>query len=255
MMMFDTHIHLDRIAAERPLDEEIASARAAGVGQFLVPGVDRKSWCSIQQVTGEIDGSLAAFGLHPLAAAEWDGSCRDELVSFLAAENTVAIGEIGLDRFLNVPLVCQEQAFREQLQVAIEHSLPVLVHCRKMIGRLLEVLREEQADRVGGIMHAFGGSEQTARELIDLGFVLSFGGALTYPEAHRISEMARRLPENSIVIETDAPDLAPHPHRGEVNRPVWLALVARRLAEIRGWSLEKTAELTTANARRILKLD
>ena len=133
--------------------------------------------------------------------------------------------------------------------------MPIVIHCRKMPGRLLMILEEEGAGQVGGIMHAFSGSRQTAEKAMQLGFVLSFGGAITYPEARRAIEVLAHLPDEAIVIETDAPDMAPHPHRGQVNQPAWLELVLARLAEIRGWSRDEAADITSANARRILKQD
>ena len=252
-MIFDTHIHLDRCSSELNVAAEVEAARQAGVSQFLLPGVDQAGWQNIQAIADRFDGVQAAFGLHPQAADQWNQDCRNALITFLREEKAVAIGEIGLDRTIDVPMALQEQVFREQLQIAIEFSLPVLIHCRKVPGRLLEILREEKADQVGGIMHAFGGSYQTARSAIDLGFVLSFGGALTYPEARRAIEVVRQLPDDALVVETDAPDLAPHPHRGEPNRPLWISLVVQRLAEIRGWSFEQTVEITTANAQRVLQ--
>ncbi len=253
-MLFDTHIHLDRFAAGFDLDAARAAARAAGVSRFLVPGVERRGWPAIRALAGATEGCLAAYGLHPLAAGEWGVETRDELQLYLREAQGVAVGEIGLDRFVDVPIETQEAAFRGQLRVAVELALPVLIHCRRMPGRVLELLAEEKADRVGGIMHAFGGSWPTARQAVDLGFVLSFGGPVTYPEARRAVEVLQRLPDDAIVVETDAPDLAPHPHRGETNRPAWLVPVLDRVAEIRGWSRERAAEITTANARRVLRL-
>ena len=253
-MLFDTHIHLDRFPPEFGLEQEIAAARKAGVSTFLVPGVSRAGWSGIAEVVAETEGAWPAYGLHPMAATEWDDDCRTELAKYLQSPATVAVGEIGLDRYIDIPMARQEESFRQQLQLATEYGLPVLIHCRKMPGRILEILQEEYTGGAGGIMHAFSGSLESAKVLISLGFVLSFGGALTYPEAKQGVEVLRKLPEDAIVIETDAPDLAPHPHRGEMNRPVWLIQVLERLAEIRGWSLDEAAALTTANARRVLRL-
>jgi TatD DNase family protein len=167
---------------------------------------------------------------------------------------TAAVGEIGLDALIDSPdLEVQERAFRSQLRLAVEAQLPVLIHCRRATGRLLDILREEKSQRVGGIFHAFSGSIETAMEAIRLGFVLGFGGPLTYPNARRILEVLRQVPKDAIVLETDAPDMSPHPHRGEPNAPANLPFIARRVAEVRGWSEEETARVTTENARRILK--
>jgi len=254
-MLIDTHIHLDRFSAELDLEKELIAARKSGVARFVVPGVHRCDWPRLKKMVASIDGGLAAYGVHPLAGEEWDQSCGDELQNFLRDEKAVAVGEIGLDRYVDVVREVQERVFREQLQIAVAEGLPVLIHCRRRTGRILEILQEEKIHRVGGIMHAFGGSYETARKAISLGFVLSFGGSLTYPEARRVVEVLQKAPGDAIVIETDAPDMAPHPHRGCANRPLWLNLVLERLAEIRGWSLEQAAAMTTRNARRALKLD
>ena len=254
-MLIDTHIHLNRLPPGCDVEAELAAARREGITTFLVPGVDRAGWRDVRAVVERTEGGLAAYGLHPLAAHQWNGACREELIASLGGPKVVAVGEIGLDRFVDVPVVVQEQAFREQVRLAVSLSLPVLIHCRKMPGRLLEILAEENAGQVGGIMHAFGGSLPTAKKAMTLGFALSFGGTITYPEARRAIRVLEQLPPEAIVIETDAPDLAPHPHRREVNRAVWLDLVLRRLAEVRGWSFEEAAAITTANARRVLNLD
>ncbi len=253
-MLIDTHIHLDRISPEFDLGVELAEADAAGIKNFLVPGVDRRGWQRLDDVVSATEGAWAAFGLHPMAAAEWNRECGEELYRLLRDREAVAVGEIGLDRYLEVPVAVQEKAFREQISIAVELALPILIHCRKMPGRLLEILAEENAQQVGGIMHAFAGSWQTAKAAMDLGFLLSFGGTLTYPEARRALEVLQQAPDDVIVIETDAPDLAPYPHRGEPNRPVWLKLVLAKLAEVKGWSVERAAEITAANARRVLNI-
>ncbi len=254
-MLIDTHIHLDRFPTEVNLEKELELAAVAGINNFIVPGVDRAGWQNLQSVTASISGARGAYGLHPLAAAEWGPECAGDLRKFLADKNTVAVGEIGLDRYVDVPIEQQEIALREQVRIAIEFSRPLLIHCRKMQGRLLEILKQERSEMVGGIMHAFGGSWPTAKAAIDLGFVISFGGTLTYPEARRSLEVLQRTPDDAIVIETDAPDLAPHPHRGKMNRPAWLELILARLAAVKGWSLVQAAEITSGNARRILKMD
>lgn len=229
-------------------------ARRAGVGAFLVPGVRRSGWPGLSRLVRSSPAIWGAPGLHPLAAHEWNGEAQGELEETLVAERMAAVGEIGLDAFLDVPAEVQERAFRGQLRLAVAAGLPVLIHCRKATERLLTILRQEGAGRVGGIFHAFSGSVETARQAIALGFAIAFGGTLTYPDARRPPEVLRSLPPEWIVVETDAPDIPPHPHRGCDNRPSWLPLVAGKMAQIRGWTVQETAEITTANARRILKL-
>ncbi|WP_291316095.1 TatD family hydrolase [Desulfuromonas sp.] len=254
--LFDTHVHLDALPSGHSLAAETDLARRAGVGRFVVPGVRREGWPELVRTVQAVEGALAAPGLHPLAALQWGPDSARELAGLLAGPRVAALGEIGLDGLLRqVPRAAQEEAFRGQLRLALEAGRPVLIHCRRAVGRLLEILREEGAGRVGGIFHAFSGSEETAREAVKLGFAIGFGGALTYPEARRLPEVLRRVPAEAIVLETDAPDLAPHPVRGGANRPCYLPFVARRVAAIRGWSPEETARITSRNARRVLKLE
>ncbi len=254
--LFDTHVHLDMLPAGFDLAEEVALAQARGVRRFLIPGVSPEGWPHLAAVASQVAGGLTAPGLHPLAAHLWSETTAEKLTRLLAADNAVAVGEIGLDGQLDFPpSTVQEKAFRGQLRLARESGLPVVLHCRKATGRLLEILREEGAVEHGGIWHGFTGSRETAEAAIGLGFALSFGGPLTWPGARRSPEVLKILPAEWIVIESDAPDLPPHPHRGEPNRPAYLALVAERVAALRGWSPEETARITTANACRVLGLN
>lgn len=252
--LFDTHVHLDFWSPDVLL-EELDLAQSEGVGQYLVPGVDRNRWPGLAVCAEVRPNILVAPGLHPQAADEWNEEAEKELAKWCDSSKAVAIGEIGLDRLIETPgLEVQEAAFRSQLKVAVRLGLPVLIHCRKAFPKLFEILREERAERVGGIFHAFSGSRETAETAMSLGFGLGFGGPLTYPNARRGPEVLRRMPAEWIVLETDAPDLPPHPHRGSDNRPAWLSLIAAKVGEIREWTPEETARITTANARRILKL-
>lgn len=254
--LFDTHVHLDASPLCHDLQGVAARAVAAQVTGFVVPGVRSAGWAGVLAAARAVPGAYAAPGLHPLAALEWDDGTAARLSALLRDPVVAAVGEIGLDALLPAPsLTVQEAALRGQLRLAVEAGLPVLIHCRKATGRLLAILREEEARRVGGILHAFSGSVETALEAIRLGFAIGIGGPVTFPGARRLPEVLRRLPAEAVVLETDAPDLPPVPYRGECNQPVYLPLVAERVAELRGWSLEETAHFTTANARRTLRLD
>ena len=248
---FDTHIHLDALA--EPV-AAVAAAQRLGVAGFVVPAVAPGAWTDLLATVRRCPASRAALGVHPLAAEQWRSEQGAELLSLAAAAEVIAIGEVGLDRQASAAAATQEQLLRTMIQLARRLELPLLLHCRQATGRLLELLQEEGAGAVGGIWHAFNGSLETAHQLIELGFALGIGGVLTYPEARRLSEVARAVSADWLVLETDAPDLTPHPHRGEPNQPAWLPLIGARLAELRGWTLAETAALTTANARRVLRL-
>ena len=254
-LLLDTHIHLDHPAMREDLARHVAEANKCGVSRFLLPGVTDESWDGLLAVTAATQGALAAPGIHPQAAHRWDSSCAERLSDLLERPEVVAVGEIGLDGYPGLPpMEVQESAFRAQLRLAVAAQRPVIIHCRKALGRLFGILKEEEAAQVGGIMHAFAGSVELARQAVEMNFALGFGGVLTYPNARRAPQVFCELPAEWLVLETDAPDMAPHPHRGETNRPAWLKLIACRAAELRGWSLEQTAHITTANACRILNL-
>ena len=192
----------------------------------------------------------AAFGIHPMHGDLADDTCMSRLSDVAGAG--IAIGETGLDPGYTVPLELQERAFREQLRLATALNLPVLVHCRRVFERTLRVLREEKADRVGGIMHAFSGSPEMAREFIRLGFVISISGTVTWDNAVRPVRLAQEIPLESLVLETDSPDLAPRAFKGQPNEPAWLVETLGRLAEIRGLTSADVGHATNLNTRRIL---
>ena len=250
-MLVDTHIHLDYLA---DLPQALEAARAAGVGVWVVPGVEPRHWPRLLAAVAAHPGALAAPGVHPQAADQWKPELAGELLILAAGHGTVAIGEVGLDGLAAPEMALQESVFRAMIGIARESGRPLLLHLRRATGRALTILREERAFEVGGIAHAYSGSLESAKELIDLGFAVGVGGVVTFPEAQRLVAVVRALPAEALVLETDAPDLPPHPHRGAENRPEWLALIAARVAGLRGWSPEETARVTTANARRVLRL-
>lgn len=250
----DSHIHLDWLGAPSAVAAAVQAAAAAGVGGYIVPGVDPERWPELLATVRSVTGALVAPGVHPQAATCWSDATARALESLLTTEGPVAIGEIGLDALVDVPAEVQEVALRGQLRLAVAAGLPLLIHCRRASERLLRILDEEDASRVGGIFHAFSGSVETARAVVRRGFAIGFAGTVTYPEARRAPAVLRALPEEWIVVETDAPDLPPHPYRGRPNRPELLPHIGACVATMRGWSVEEARRITTANVRRILKL-
>lgn len=254
-MLFDTHVHLDRLPADLDPACEAKQARQHGIGHFLVPGVLPRDWPSLLAAVASIPGALAAPGVHPLASADWNLESAAALEKLISLKAVVAVGEIGLDGTTGMPAaIVQEQALRDQIRIALAAGLPMVLHCRKATGRLLEILRQEGADRVGGIWHGFSGSLETALAAIELGFGLAFGGPLTWPGARHAPQVLQALPADWIVLESDAPDLSPAPYRGQVNRPRYLRLIAEQVCSLRHWTPEQTARITTANALRLLRL-
>jgi TatD DNase family protein len=248
-MLFDSHCHLDDPSLADRIDEVVAAAKSKGVTRMLNPGVRPEGWGTIIRISGEYPCILPAVGLHPMYADLWSLDVNRELSRY--AETAVAIGEIGLDYLFDIPKEVQQEVFREQLRIAICNEVPVLIHCRRAFPDLLYILREEEVHRVGGVMHAFSGSVEVAQECIRLGLYISVAGTITYANAVRPLELARRIPLENMLIETDAPDMSPEPYRKEINEPARLHLIAERLAEIKGMEVTEVAAVTYNNAERL----
>lgn len=248
---FDTHLHLDTFDDPvRALDE----ARSVGIDGWVVPGVSPDGWASIAALAENHSGVYAAPGIHPMSADRYRPEIAAELRSLMAHSRVVAVGEVGLDRQADVPWPVQEEVFVAMIRLAREMHKPLLIHARASIDRVLTIMQREGAGQVGGIFHAFSGSVETAQRIIDAGFLLGIGGVVTWPHARRLPEVVRAVPAAALVLETDAPYLAPEPFRGEPNRPAYLKLVAQKIAELRSWSLEETLRVTTGNAQKLLQI-
>ncbi|HEY6838079.1 MAG TPA: TatD family hydrolase [Geobacteraceae bacterium] len=253
-MFIDSHCHLDDPLLADRLPEVFTAAARAGVERFVVPGVGPEGWPRIASLARREQSVHGAFGLHPLHASLFTPALLDELARYLP--HAVAVGEIGLDyTYANVSRTVQQESFRAQLRLAIAHGLPVLIHCRRAFADLFRILREEQAERVGGVMHAFSGSLEIARECPGLGLYLSVAGTVTYENAVRPVEVVRQLHLDRLLLETDSPDMTPEPHRGQPNEPAFLAEIALKVADIRGISPAEVAAATTANAERLFHLE
>ncbi len=249
----DTHCHLD--AAEFDTDRDIVhtAAYAAGVHEFVIPAVDTGNFEAVRACCQSYAGCLPAYGLHPLFIPHSKDEDIDALHTWLSSNKAVAVGEIGLDFFVpGSDLDRQKRFFATQLDLARSLNLPVLLHLRRAVDEGLKYLRRARV--CGGIAHAFNGSRQQAEELIRLGFKLGFGGAMTFPGASRIRELAASLPLEAIVLETDAPDIPPvWLNRGR-NSPVELPRIAAVFAELRGLPLEEVAVSSRAAAHSVLRI-
>jgi len=252
-MYVDSHCHLDHPSLASRLDDVLASARAAGVERFIVPGVSPEKWEGISRLAADTPGVFPAFGLHPMLAARYDEPLLEDLVRY--AGKAVAIGEIGLDYVLSgVPREVQVKAFRGQLRLAVRMGFPVIIHCRKAFGDLIHILREEGVREVGGVMHAYSGSAEMAHQFIKENLLISLAGTVTYRNAVKSPLVAARIPLEFLLLETDSPDMALEPHRGKVNEPAYLLETARTVAGIRAIGVEELAQVTTANAERLFRL-
>ena len=244
--LIDSHCHLDAPELDGAGAQLLPGAKKQGIAGFVIPGVRVHSWTALLGFAEREPSVFAAPGLHPAFAEQWSAMADRQLRELTGHPKAVAIGEIGLDGVAGPDLKRQEAVLRAQLQIALETGLPVLLHGRKATGRLLEILRELQVGaRVGGIWHGFSGSLQVAEELVLLGFGVGVGPILLRKTARKLPEAVRRLPATALVLETDLPDMA--------DQPETLVDVAEKVAELRGWSLEETARVTTENAGRLFK--
>ena len=269
-MWIDRHCHLDATEFDVDRDAVREAARRAGVGLCVIPAVERSNFLTVQKLAHRYNDAYA-LGIHPLyvpKALDEDLAALDALLRASSDDkHLVAVGEIGLDYF--VPTLCTEAMrarqwlfYTEQLKLAKQHDLPVIVHVRKSADMLLKGLRQIKSTK-GGIAHAFNGSLQQARVFIDLGFKLGFGGTLTYERSLQIRRMALQLPLDAIVLETDAPDIPPHwlyvtaeqralGAREQKNTPTELPQIGAVLAELRGIDLDQIAAQTTWNVKQLL---
>lgn len=252
MAFIDTHCHLDAAEFGATQNELVEAGARAGVECLVLPSVERVNFDAVRTLCNQYSNCLPAYGIHPMYVDRATADDFAVLRDYLALPNTVAVGEIGLDFFVDgYDQQKQEYFFLEQLKLAREFDLPVVLHVRRAQDVVLKHLRKIRVRC--GIAHAFNGSRQQAEEFIKLGFKLGFGGAMTYDRATRLRELAATLPLEVIVLETDAPDIPPNfLARGEPNKPEYLPRIAQTLADLRCISLEEVARATTANALAVL---
>lgn len=251
-MLIDTHAHLDDERFDRDREEVLSRARREGVEIIINVGCDIPSSQKAIGFTRSYEGIYAVIGIHPHEAKVASPDAIERLRELLGEPGVVGVGEIGLDYHYDFsPREVQRDVFIQQMRLARELGLPVVIHDREAHGDVLDILKEETNPAVGGVLHCFSGSLEMARECIKLGFYVSIGGPVTFANARKLPEIVRALPLERLLIETDCPYLAPVPHRGERNEPAFVRLVAERIAQIRGISCEEVAAATTENAKRV----
>ncbi|MFE3576179.1 TatD family hydrolase [Lysinibacillus sp. NPDC059133] len=255
-MFIDTHVHLNADQYEEDLQEVIDRALEAKVETMVVVGFDRKTIEKTMQLVEQYDFVYGVIGWHPVDAID----CRQEDLNWIeelaAHPKIVGIGETGLDYYWDKsPKDVQQTLFRKQIHLAQKLNLPIIIHNRDATGDVVQILREENAASVGGVMHCFSGSVETAHECIAMNFMISLGGPVTFKNARMPKEVATEIPLEHLMIETDAPYLAPHPYRGKRNEPALVPLVAEEIARLKGLTIEEIAQVTTANAKNFFKID
>ncbi|MFT3657093.1 putative metal-dependent hydrolase YcfH [Bacillus sp. B01(2024)] len=255
-MLFDTHAHLNAEQFDTDLEEVIARAKAEKVERIVVVGFDKPTITRAMELIEEYDFIYAAIGWHPVDAIDMTEEDLLWIKELSAHEKVVAIGEMGLDyHWDKSPKDIQKEVFRKQIALAKEVNLPIIIHNRDATEDVVTILKEEGAEEVGGIMHCFTGSAEVARQCMDMNFYISFGGPVTFKNAKKPKEVAKEIPNDRLLIETDCPFLTPHPFRGKRNEPSYVKYVAEQLAELKGLTYEEIASITTENAKRLFRMN
>lgn len=259
-MFVDSHAHIDGEDFDADRDEVVARARAAGVRAILNVGTGDPHGGALERgvaVSERYEGVYAAAGVHPHDARLYDDAAERRLRELLRGPRVVALGEVGLDfHYDNSPREVQREVFARQLRLARELGLPVIIHSREADDETTEVLRAEYAGAErGGVMHCFGGGPALAEGALSLGFYISFAGNVTFKKAENLREVAREVPQERLLVETDCPYLAPVPLRGRRNEPAHVVETARFLAALRGVEAEELGRATAENFARLFRLD
>lgn len=251
-MLFDTHAHINAEQFNEDIREVITRAQEQGVSRMVVVGFDRPTIKRAMELTEEYDFIYACVGWHPVDAIDMTDEDLLWIEELAYHPKVVAIGEMGLDYYWDKsPKDVQKEVFRKQIKLAKKVRLPIVIHNRDATADIVEILKEEDAGEVGGIMHCFSGSVEVARECVEMNFLISLGGPVTFKNAKKPKEVAAEIPLDKLLIETDCPYLTPHPYRGKRNEPAYVKLVAEQIAEIKGMTFDEVAEATTENAKRV----
>lgn len=254
-MLFDTHTHLNADQFEGEEDAVIRRAKEAGVSNMIVVGFDRKTIKRAMQLVETYEFLYAAVGWHPVDAKDMTDDDLNWIEELASHPKVVAIGETGLDYYWDKSAKdVQKEVFKQQIQLAKKVKLPLVIHNREATDDVIEILQQEGADEAGGVMHCFSGTLEQAQQCIDLNFYISFAGPVTFKNAKPLKEVARNVPLERMLIETDCPYLAPHPFRGKRNEPAYVKYVAQEIAQLKNKDIEEIATITYNNAKRLFQI-
>jgi TatD DNase family protein len=247
-MLIDSHSHLEMGDFDRDRDEVIKRAGQAGVDVIITVGTTLGDCKKAVSIVRQYEPVYAAVGIHPHEVKDIDNTTYDDLRELSKGEKVVAYGEIGLDFFRNLsPRDVQIRRFGEQLELAGEVGLPIIIHDRDAHKEILEMLRGWKGKR--GVIHCFSGDFRMARKCLDMGFYISIPGAVTFGKSEKLQDVVKRTPITGLLLETDAPYLTPHPNRGKRNEPAFVVHTARKVADIKGLTFEYVASVTSENTR------
>jgi len=254
-MLFDTHVHLNARQYKEDRDQVIQRAFEAGVTHMVVVGFNDETIPLAIEIAEKYENIYAAVGWHPVDAIDFSDKDLLWIEELSAHPKVVALGEMGLDyHWDKSPKDVQDNVFRKQIQLAKKVNMPIIIHNRDATEDVIKILQEENADEIGGIMHCYSDSVDFLNECLQMNFYISLGGPVTFKNATLPKEVAKEVPLNRLLIETDAPYLAPHPYRGKRNEPSYVKLVAETIAQLRGISYEKISKITRDNAFSIFRI-
>ena len=255
-MIFDTHTHLNAEQFNEDIPETIARAKELGVTEMAVVGFDQPTVEKSLALSQEYPFIYSIIGWHPTEAGIYTAAVEQFLEERLDLPKVVALGEIGLDyHWMEDPKDIQERVFRRQIAIARERHLPISIHTRDAIEDTYRILKDEKVHDIGGIMHSFSGDDEWAKKFLDLGMHISFSGVVTFKKALDVQAAAKIVPQNRLLVETDAPYLAPVPYRGKRNEPGYTHYVVDQIAALREESPQQVAGYTTENAHRLFKIN
>jgi len=253
MEMIDTHTHLDLPDFTADFEQMLERAEAAGVSTMIVAAIRAAGWAGLRRLCADHPQLYPAYGLHPMFMPDHSEQDLTRLAELLEQGDAVAVGECGLDFYIPEPdKKRQQRCFEAQLELAQQYGLPVIIHARKAVEQVILTLRRYPG--LTGVLHSFSGSRQQAERLLEMGFMMGFGGPCTYSNAHRLRKLVSWLPGSALLLETDAPDQPAATHRGERNEPAYLPEILSTIAGLKGMSTQQLAEQTSANARRLFNL-
>ena len=253
-MLIDTHTHIDLENFQERFDDVLKNALDNDVTKVLIPGVEPKGFERILQLCTKYDSVYGAVGVHPEDVNSYNDETEELIKKYLKHDKIVALGEVGLDYYWDKSQIeKQKEIFERQILIAKEFQKPVLVHDREAHADSFEILKRTKAADVGVVMHCFSGSVEFAQECVKEGFYIALGGVVTFKNAKKAKEVAKAVPLNRLLLETDAPYMAPVPYRGKENEPAYVKYVAQEIADLRGITFEEVACATTENALRLLR--
>jgi len=254
-VLFETHAHLNAKEFDEDREEVIARAQENGVSTIVNIGFNAETIPTCMELAEAHDFIYAVIGWHPQDAKDMTDEHLEWIEELSRHPKVVGLGEMGLDYYWDTsPKDVQAEVFRKQIRLARKLDMPIIIHNRDAHQDVLTILKEEKAADVGGIMHCFSGSWETAKLALDMNFYISFGGPLTFKNAKQPKEVAAKVPQDRLLIETDCPYLTPHPFRGKRNESGYVRYVCEEMANIRGLSYEEMAQITTDNAKRLFRL-